>query len=258
MGWAARRLGLRKRVSRRAPRPPFLWLCQQTAGRDPLGASAPHCAILDSMHRRLGDGGSTGVTFNLREYTTPNCTGAPSNADATFVYNNYPVRRRSPTDLLSSCVRLTAGGSLDEYHCDMATLTYKGTRFQSEDCSGSHSTFEYSGDGSCVTANGGSLRAVCARLQAETEQRFPAALIFGSGIAVVCLASCAICLLVCLKASQTSPTTVRASPAGVTLPRSAAITPAAITPAAITPWPPPPLPAMTSLHDEPRRVRTGA
>ena len=140
-----------------------------------------------TMLRRLADGGSTGVTFNLREFSTADCTGEPSNAaDASATWYNFPVRQDFACISRSSG---SGGGSLMGHHCDMTANEYKGTRYpDSTDCTGTHQAFAYPADGSCVTTeDGGSVRAECNRVHVPQASN-SAVIIIAVGAAVwVCV-----------------------------------------------------------------------
>lgn len=144
---------------------------------------------MPTMRRNLADGGYTGVTFSLREYASSDCSGDPSNAaDAGATWNNFPDKYHY------ACIR-RGSGSLSGHYCDVTTANYlyKGTRYpQSSDCSGTHQSYSYAADGSCVTAaDGTSVRAQCSVVAKESGPSTSAVVIFAIGFAVsLCLAMC--------------------------------------------------------------------
>lgn len=157
-----------------------------------------------AMRRRLMDGlPKTGVTLTLAKYASHDCSDDIHN---TLEFTHIPVRSGGGYPCVTGVDEGSGDGTggtgfIDDVHCDMATIEYRGTVYpqSSWSCYGVHSTFAYPANGTCVTAaDGTSLRAMCEYAEREVVQQetshFVAFAIFTA--VIVSIAACCVAVVV--------------------------------------------------------------
>ena len=153
--------------------------------------------------RQLADGGAkSGVTFTMKNYNSGDCSGSPWNVDANFDYLNFPIAPvAAGTPAWQTCIDVDNGGSRADNHCVMTTTPnqFRGRVYQSNDCSGAHTTFAVAADDSCVATADGSMRVHCRHAQVAASQT--SSLSTGATIVFIVLPTalgvCLLCSLLC-------------------------------------------------------------
>ena len=205
------------------------------------------------MARLLADGGpKSGVSFNMQNFNSADCSGTAWNVDANFEYLNFPIAPRSAgTPSWESCVDVQNGGSRADSHCIMTTAVpqYRGRMYQSNDCSGAHTSFAIAAGGSCVPTADGSMRVLCSTMAvSEPSFTWTNTTIFlfivlptAAGLCLLCSVICCLYHLCCLRKDKADRgRNVRAQRAEEPVLQLSAVT-------AEEPAAQPPLPLMTSI-----------